>query len=41
MDKAARKNIVYINAAFGRVSAIYNMIITKSEVDFLVGQYMY
>jgi outer membrane protein TolC len=27
----------YLNAAFNKVSAIYNLIITKSEIDYLVG----
>jgi outer membrane protein TolC len=29
----------YLNAAFGKVNAIYNLIITKSEIDFLVGSF--
>lgn len=29
----------YINAAFGKVNAIYNLIISKSEIDYLVGKY--
>ena len=29
----------YLNAAFGKVSAIYNLILTKSEIDFLVGTF--
>ncbi len=28
----------YINTAFGKVGAIYNLILTKSEIDYLVGQ---
>ena len=27
----------YLNAAFGKVGAIYSVLITKSEIDFLVG----
>lgn len=27
----------YLNAAFGKVGAIYNLLNTKSEIDFLVG----
>lgn len=27
----------YLNAAYGKVGAIYNLLITKSEIDFLVG----
>ena len=29
----------YLNAAFGKVSAIFNLILTKSEIDFLVGRF--
>lgn len=29
----------YLNAAFAKVNAIYNLIITKSEIDYLVGRY--
>ena len=29
----------YLNAAFAKVNAIYNLIITKSEIDYLVGKY--
>lgn len=29
----------YINAAFSKVNAIYSLIITKSEIDFLVGKF--
>jgi len=28
----------YLNTAFGKVSAIYNLILTKSEIDYLVGR---
>jgi len=31
----------YINAAFAKVSAIYNLLLTKSEVDYLVGRFDY
>ncbi len=27
----------YLNAAFGKVGAIYSLLVTKSEIDFLVG----
>jgi outer membrane protein len=27
----------YLNAAFGKVGAIYSVLVTKSEIDFLVG----
>jgi len=27
----------YLNAAYGKVGAIYSLLITKSEIDFLVG----
>ncbi len=29
----------YLSAAFSKVNAIYNLIITKSEIDWLVGRY--
>ena len=29
----------YLNAAFAKVNAIYNMILTKIEIDFLVGKF--
>ena len=29
----------YLNAAFAKVSAIYNLILTKSEIDYLVGKF--
>ncbi|WP_235299226.1 TolC family protein [Portibacter marinus] len=29
----------YINAAFAKVNAIYSIIVTKSEIDFLVGKF--
>lgn len=29
----------YLNAAFAKVNAIYSLILTKSEIDFLVGKY--
>ncbi len=29
----------YLNAAFAKVNAIYNLILTKSEIDFLVGKF--
>jgi len=29
----------YLNAAFGKVGAIYALLITKSEIDFLVGAF--
>ena len=31
--------IQYLNAAFAKVNAIYSLIITKSEIDFLVGKF--
>jgi len=31
--------IQYINTAFGKVGAIYNLILTKSEIDYLVGSF--
>lgn len=30
----------YLNAAFNKVNAIYNLIITKSEIDWLTGRFM-
>ena len=29
----------YLNAAFAKVRAIYNLILTKSEIDYLVGKF--
>ena len=29
----------YLNSAFGRARAIYNLLVTKSEIDFLVGTF--
>ena len=29
----------YLNAAFAKVNAIYNLILTKSEIDYLVGKF--
>lgn len=29
----------YLNAAFAKVNAIYSLILTKSEIDYLVGSY--
>lgn len=29
----------YLNAAFNKVNAMYNLIITKSEIDYLVGKF--
>jgi len=31
----------YLNAAFSKVGAIYSLLITKSEVDFLIGKFNY
>ena len=28
-----------LSASFGKVSAIFNLILTKSEIDFLVGKF--
>jgi len=29
----------YLNIAFSRINAIYNLLLTKTEIDFLVGKY--